>query len=122
MPSGFDDLTEVVLGEPTEGLLDALCIGEKDGDIAITAGGMVGGDGVSRYFAATGDHFLNGVATARTDVESITGSALFEIAQRHDVGFGKVGDMDVITNAGAIGSWIIVAKNRDRGALAEGDL
>jgi hypothetical protein len=58
----------------------------------------------------------NGMAAARPQVNRLRGPAR-QIFQRQHVRFRQIAHMDVIPYAGAVGSWIFVAENLERGTL-----
>ena len=45
----------------------------------------------------------------RSQIESHRLAARLQVLQGSDVRLGKIGDMNVVADAGAVGSWIIAA-------------
>src|SRR6185312_4775991 len=63
-----------------------------------------------------------GEAAAVAKVIEQRRSGIGKRRQRQDVGAGEVFDVDVVADAGAVGSRIVVAIDVDAGAAAEGDV
>jgi hypothetical protein len=66
--------------------------------------------------------FFDTVPISRPQIESVTLLSLDKMFNSQDVGTGDVGNMDVITDTGTIGSPVVVTKDKDLFAFAEGDL
>jgi len=88
--------------------------GDQDGGIAGTAGEEFFGDVAAGEAAGGGEDFADGVAGAGADVEGGAGDA-GESLEGAQMGLRDVEDVDVIADAGAVGSGIVVAKNGDVG-------
>src|SRR6202011_3933169 len=60
-----------------------------------------------------GDDFPNGVAAARSQIESSARSTPIEVTECCQVGFSKIGYVKIITNCGSVRCFVIGAKNLD---------
>ena len=94
--------------------------GDEDGGVTGAAGKDFVGDIAGGEVADGVDNLADGEALAGANVESVAGDAS-DVLQGEEMGFGDVEDMDVIANAGAVGSGIVVAKDFEvRGAALDG--
>ena len=82
-------------------------------------------DGVAGHAARRLDDFADAEAAAVAEVEDEAAFVLRRNCQRvqgQQMGIGQVGDVDVIADAGAVGSGVVVAIDADGLAAAEGDI
>ena len=114
-PGRGDDCVEGgVRGLPGQVAAHFIGGGDQDGGIAGTAGEEFFGDVAAGEAAGGGEDFADGVAGAGADVEGGAGDAA-EFLEGAEMGLRDVEDVDVIADAGAVGSGIVAAKNGDVG-------
>jgi len=114
-PGGGDDLVEGgVRGVPGEVATHFFAAGDEDGGIAGAAGEEFFGDVAAGEAADGGEDFADGVACAGADVEGAAGDAS-DFLEGAKMGLRDVQDVDVIADAGAVGSGVVGAKNIDVG-------
>jgi len=110
-----------VLGFPAQGTLKFVLAGDEDGGITGPARQDLARNLAAGDFFGGVQNFQDGEAAAISDIEGFAGDGLdrFEGA---DVGICYIEDVDVIADAGAIGSRIIRAENFDVRNDAHGGL
>ena len=101
-----------MLGSPAQGAVKFFFAGDQDGGIAGAAWGDFAGDFAAGDFFGGVDDFEDGEAAAVADVEGFAGNR-FDGFERAEVGVGDVEDVDVIADAGAVGSWVVRAEDFD---------
>jgi len=118
VPRGGDDLVD--LGElwvPSQFGSGFAGTGNKAGRVAGAAGFLNGRDGFGGDATAGVDDFANAVPFAVPEIEEPRDPGF----KRADVGVGEVDDMDIIADAGAVGSRVVGAEDQDVFGLPEGD-
>ena len=121
-PGAGEDVVELrVFGPPAEVGLRLRGAGDKAGGVAGAAGFDLDGDGVAGDAACGLDDLLHRKAGAVAEVvDHLFG--LVERGECEDVGVGEVENVDVVANAGAVGSGVVVAEDEDLVTAAEGDV
>ena len=66
------------------------------------------------YFACRLDHFFDGKTDTISQVENIAFTVVAQIMQGENMGLGKIIDMDVVPDTGAVFCFVIGAENGDR--------
>ena len=102
-------------------LLSARRIGDELGGIAGAARAEQLGNGVACDFSAGVDDLSHAVAAAGAEIE-VQPFTRREFFERELMGLGQVVDVNIVADAGAVRSWIVVAEYRDLLPLAKGDL
>ena len=117
-PSGADDFIELgVAGLPTEFADGFFGTGHEHRGVAGAAGMDFDRDGVAGDAAGRVNHLADAETLAVAQIEDQL-IVLFEGFKGQQMGVGKVGDMNIVTDAGAVGSGIVLAKNADGFATA----
>src|SRR5690242_18003722 len=79
---------------------------------------MLDPDLVADNFRRGIDDFFHRIAMAGADIEGARGAAAIKVLQSAEMRPADIGYMNVITNAGAVGSWIVRAENLQRFSFA----
>jgi hypothetical protein len=87
---------------------------DEDGRIARTPRADFGGHGPPRHPLGRFDDFGDREAAAVAEIEAVAGFSRRQLFDSRDVSLGEITHMHVVSDAGAIGSGIIVAKDLDR--------
>ena len=125
-PGGADDVVELgVTGLPTQVANGVFGAGDEDGGIAGATrvefcGNRMAGDAASRF-----DDFANTEPMAIAEVvdeSASSGDIGFEGFESEQMSVGEIGDVDVIADAGAVGSRVVIAIDADGVAASEGDV
>src|SRR5258705_13913358 len=66
------------------------------------------------------DHFKDGISVARSQIEGDRIATFLEMLQGSHVRIGQVVDVNVVANAGSIGSGIVSAEDLEFGAFLRG--
>ena len=110
-PGGGDDFLDGrMLGFPTEGAVEFFFAGDEDGGIAGAARREFAGDFVTGDFFGGVDNFEDGEAAAVADVESFAGDG-FDGFEGAEVRIGDIENVDIVADAGAVGSGIVGTEN-----------
>src|SRR5687768_8712755 len=112
-PRACDDWLDAdVFGRPVERLASERSVGYQFRRIAGAARGDLVRNGVARLAAAGVDHFHDARAGAGAEVElqALAGLQSFE---RRQMRGREVVDVDVVADAGAVGSRVVVAEDSD---------
>lgn len=109
----YDALEAIVLRLPSEFSLYLLARSDEGCRIAGSASFDRSLYWKSRHFFGDVDDLFDAESVAVADVVMRGFSAVFEIIQSANMGVRKIGDMDIISHASAVGSGIIVAENAD---------
>lgn len=108
IPGGGDDVFELgILGFPAEFADGFFGGGDELGRIAGAARFFNGGDFLAGNFFAGLNHLAHGIAIAIAEIVK----TLFAGRESEDMGLGQIDDVNIITDAGAIGCGIIGAVN-----------
>lgn len=119
IPSGADDLFDSrVLWFPTQCLDGLFGTGDQSWRVASASGFVLKGYFDSSHFFAGGDNLADRKSLAVAEVEVSTNAG----REGLDVGLSQVGDVNIVANAGAVGSRVITAQNIDVGPFSEGHL
>jgi hypothetical protein len=113
LPRRGDELLERgVLGFPAERAVKFFFAGDQDGGIAGAAGRDFAGNFAAGDFLGGVDNFEDGETAAVAYVEGFAGNS-FDGFEGAEVGVGDVEDVNVIADAGAVGSEVVRAENFD---------
>jgi len=118
-PGGREDVVEVrVVGCPVKFAADLFRAGDKCRGVAGAAWGFKKRNVAAGDAAGGGDDFADAEASAVPEiVDSLVG--VFKGAENKEMGLGQVVDVDVVTDAGAVGSGIVGAEDGDWACVAE---
>lgn len=111
IPGAVHDVGEVAFGGPAQELIGFCGIGDEGWWIAGTAWADFAADGLAGRGFGGLDYFQDGIAFARAEVDGKGIAFLFEMLKGADVGVGKVVDVDVVAEAGAVGRGIVRAED-----------
>ncbi len=121
-PGGRDDRDEIrETCRPIEFAADPTHVGKQDRRIAKSSRPKLDGNWVSGHAPCGFDHLANRIAPANADVEERRRSR-FQRLQGADVCGAEIIDVDVITNARAVGGCVVRPKQGDVRPLSERDL
>jgi hypothetical protein len=114
-PGGGDDFFKRgMLRFPAEDAVELVFAGDKDSRIAGTTGRHFARNFAAGDFFSYVNDFENGEAATVANVEGFAGNG-FDRLEGANVRVGDVENVDVIADAGAVGRWIVRAKNFDVG-------
>src|SRR5688572_1361912 len=111
-----DDIQVHPLRLPAEILPDAFGGRVEGGRIALAPRRRVPGHLASGHAFDGGDDLLHGRGTFGAEVVDAGRAAVAQPAEGADVGVGEVGDVHVVTEAGAVRGGIVLAEDVERGA------
>src|SRR5438067_5268394 len=118
-PGARNDLLQIwKLWSPPKLFLNFLGACDQHCGIAGAARSFNRGNSMPGHTARSLDYFAHGEAQAITEVKNELWLAIQRFERQH-VGGGKVRNVNVITNAGAVTCGVIGAKDRDIFALAQ---
>jgi hypothetical protein len=121
-PGGLNDFFEGrVSGYPVEGFFEFFAAGNEDGGIAGAARAEFAWDLAAGDALGGADDFENGKAAAVADVEGFAGDAI-DFLEGADVRVGDVEDVDVVSNASAVGGGVVSAEDVDMRQIAGGGI
>ena len=116
-----DDSQILKLWFPTKLALNLLRTRNQHRRIARTTRRRAGFDFPAGYFPRGLNHFAHAITIAAT-AEIVDSAALVESAEREYVRVRQIDNVDVITHAGTVAGWIVIAKNLHVFAYAGGGL
>jgi hypothetical protein len=120
LPRGGDDLLDRgMLGFPAERPAELFLAGHENGGVAGAARGESAGNFAAGDFFGGAKDFEDGEASAVAHIEGFAGNR-FDRFEDPEVGIGNVQDVDVVANAGAVGSGVVGAENIEIRNEAEG--
>ena len=111
-----DDIEVVVLRLPTQHALGARAVGDETRGVAGTTRAFFYFNRLAGNAARGVDDLLHREAVAVAQVEGVAVAAGGEFFQRQQVGLAQVHDVDVVADAGAVGSVVVAAEDGDVGA------
>ena len=113
IPGGFDDRPQfLILGNPIQNIPCESRVGDQFRWIACPSRPDHFGDLATRDLAANVNHLSHTVADSRAQVDFDAATRLKPI-ERCQMRGAQIIDVNIISHAGTIRGWIIVAKNRN---------
>src|ERR1019366_8395962 len=112
-----------IVGLPAEFVYRLLAGGDEEGGITGAAGADFDWDRVAGHSADGVDHLLDGKSGAVAQVVNeplLCGLWAFKGFKGKEMRVGKIGDMDVVADAGAVGGRVVLAKDLDGVATPQG--
>src|SRR5207245_2503061 len=108
-------------GFPSAVTLEFLLASDKCGRISGTSLSQCARDFAAGYALRRIDDFQGGEAAAVADIEGFAGNAV-DFLESADMGIGNIEHVDVIADAGSVGSGIIRAEDIDMGQATSGGI
>src|SRR3990170_2620162 len=122
LPGAGQDVVQLwVPGPPSQVPVDLVRRGHEARRVTGSAWGDLGGDRVTGDAPRGFDDFADGVPRTIAEVVDLP-RAVVESLQGQQVCADEVGDVDIVTNAGAVRSRIVVSEDVGRTLLTESDL
>ena len=122
VPAVGAHLLDAVLSHPAQLVFGLGGVSVALGDVAGAAGIDDVGDGLAAGFLEGMDDIQHAVTLAGAEVADEEAAVRFQLLDGADMAAGQVHDMDVVADAGAVGSGVVIAEDMDLFQLAHSHL
>src|SRR5439155_26703978 len=116
------DRIEIETGAPAQQRIDARGIGVADRNVSRPTLCRPARQRLAAGAFECGDYFEHGATATHAQIERDDSGLPREMGERRHVSRGKVGDVDVVAYARAVGGRVIVAEYVDAGPASRGDV
>ena len=113
-PCGCNDFFKICMfWLPSKDILRFFTGSDQDSRISSSSSFFHSLDRLSCHFSGCFDDFFYSKSNTISKIEDIALSTIHQIFESENMSIGKIGDMNVVTDASSIFCWIVIAENRN---------